>query len=180
MAGVRIRSDEGLDPALPLLWDSVWVPNISGSAGGHADWAVADPEVETGNIGGFQALKPLETAIILCLFTDARRPDGVSGNDESAERRGWHGDTYDVITEDGERPLGSLLWTLERESLSAQTARLAEHYAHMALETLVLQGVVDHFDIESEINEPENRLALGIKAYAPDGEPIFAQTFSLE
>lgn len=177
---IRIRQDEGNDAALPMAWDSVWITNPNGSAGGHADWAIADPEVEENNVGGFQALRPVETAIIICLFTDRRRPDWLKGDDDSAERRGWHGDTYDIETEEGEGPLGSLLWTLERAALTQDTQDKARAYAEEALETLILQGVVASFEIETEVDQINNRLSLGVKAYGPDGEQTYASTFILE
>ncbi len=177
---IRIRQDEGFDDALPMAWDSVWIPNPNGSAGGHADWVVADPEVELNNIGGLQALRSVETAIILCLFTDRRRPDWLTAGDDSSERRGWHGDTYDIEAEEGEGPLGSLLWTLERAALTQDTQDKAKAYAEEALETLILQGIIARFEIETEVDQMANRLALGIKAYGPDGERQYASTFTLE
>lgn len=175
MTEIRIRQDEGYDDALPMAWDSVWVPDS-----GCADWAVADPDEEENNVGGMQARYPVETAIILCLFTDRRRPDWLVAGDDSAERRGWHGDTYDIEAEEGERPLGSLLWTLERAALTQETQDRARAYAEEALETLILQGVVARFEIETEIDQTANRLALGIKAYGPDGERRYASKFTLE
>ncbi len=156
-----------------MIWDSVW-------AGSHADWAVADPSVELLNKGGLQATQRIETAIIICLFTDRRRMSSMITDDESDEPRGWHGDTYDVVAADGEQPLGSFLWTLERGSLTEENLRLAEGYAREALQTLVHQGVVKKFDIKAERVQLQNRLNLSIRAYNPQGEQTFDRTFQLE
>jgi len=78
-----------------LYWDSVWPPGD-----GYADFTVAGPDEPAPNIGGLQAQYPVETAIVLCLFCDARLPDDIARDlgDEalSTDRRGWIGDPFDL------------------------------------------------------------------------------------
>jgi phage gp46-like protein len=192
MADPIIRHQEGLDPSATPLWDTVWRLDFdpenpgSGAAGAAGDWATVEdepPEPESGippepnNRGGLRARDQLATAIILCLFTDRRRPDDVEAPDGSAERRGWHGDTFDM--ERGEAALGSLLWTLERGVLNYETQRRAEYYAAEALEPLIAQGAVERFDIVSEIDKDRGLLGLRIAAHGPSGEALFAGDFEL-
>lgn len=118
MPEIIIRTDEGKDPRFAPSWDTIPPINLEDSNGGF-DWAVADPLVELQNVGGLQAQNPLATAVWLCLFIDRRKPDWL-GEDQKTQR-GWHGDTFDLDTDAGERPLGSLLWTLERAALTKDT-----------------------------------------------------------
>lgn len=175
MSEARIRQDEGFDPPLPILWDSVWRSDL-----GCCDWAVADPMLEPGNMGGLQARFALETAILIQLFTDRRRPDGVTSGDDAAERRGWHGDTFDVQTDIGECAIGSLLWTLERSALVPATVRRAQHYCEEALEPLIRQGIVARFNVTVEVVPEENRLSIAVQAYDATGENAYSNTFTLE
>lgn len=182
------RSAEGKDPPVPASWDSVWVPwDPETGTGGYADWAMADSNENPRNSGGLKAQNPLATSIMLCLFTDRRRRDGkrrrddMPANDGSLDDRGYHGDSYDVDTAAGERELGSLLWTLERERLTTQDLKLIEHYAADALQTLVDQGAVDHFEItaERDLLEP-NRVNMLVKAFDRFGAPLFSGQYPLQ
>lgn len=159
------------EPAARPSWDSRWVGDATTPAG-HCDWATAGDD-EAGNRGGLAATQPIETAILLCLFTDRRLPDEMA-DPTDFDRRGWHGDTFDLDRNAGERPMGSLLWTLDRAALSAGTARLAEHYAAEALQTLIDQRVVRSFDIAAEVDGQNAMLKLEIVAYGPSGEAIYA------
>lgn len=178
----------GSDPPFPVLWDTVWDTDPLSMTFGSADWKIAQGFLDdagqlTGddplNRGGLQALDPIGTAILLCLFTDRRLPGEADPPDEAGSRRGWHGDTFDVNLQEGERALGSLLWTLERSALSRDTVRLARHYASESLQTLVDQGVVAVFDIAAEAGNQEGRLLLHVKALNAAGQSIFANTFPL-
>jgi phage gp46-like protein len=142
--------------------------------GGSADWAV------DATTRGLQASSPLETAILLCLFTDRRRPDTLPGEtDDDADPRGWHGDTYDVEKDAGERPMGSLLWTLERAALTADTARMAEHYTREALQTLIDQGAVSRIDVETEVLTEQGQLSIAVTAWSASGQPAAATAYAL-
>jgi len=173
-----IRIIDGSEEPTPVAWDIVWSLDMDGGSYGAGDFAVADSD-EEGNRGGFRAKEPLGSAILMCLFSDKRRSDDIPSPDGSVDRRGWHGDTFDLRSEEGERELGSLLWTLERATLNYDTERIAEHYAAEALQTLVDQGVVSRFDIAASVDHPRNRLTLEIRAFDPIGSQVFADTFPL-
>ena len=100
-----IRSNEGCAPQPILTWDTVW-----DAQSGFADWAYADRS-EASNRGGLQAQAALQTAVILCLFTDRYCPPDhpLAFLLEGDDPRGWWGDGVDVARDQGEAPLGSLL-----------------------------------------------------------------------
>lgn len=183
MTDIVVRSTEGCDPQPFLLWDSVWNPDL-----GVADWALAGDD-EALNRGGLQARAALHTAIILCLFTDRRlpddmrHPDGDAANGPAgggfADRRGWHGDTYDVRSDLGEGALGSLLWTLERGTLSDATARQAEAFALEALQPLIDQGAAARAEVEASASPVESRLEMLVRLFSHDGAAAYDQRFAL-
>ncbi len=80
----------------------------------------------------------METAVIISLFTDKRAPDDAVIPDGSTNRRGWWGD---VVAEVPGDEIGSLLWLLERVTLTAENMRLAQDYASDALAWFVTDGV---------------------------------------
>ncbi|MEP0518575.1 MAG: phage GP46 family protein [Hyphomicrobiales bacterium] len=163
------------DPHLP--WDSVWIQDSDNAQGGYADWALAEPD-ETGNQIGLRAKSALHTAILICLFTDKRLPDGGEPTPNDPDRRGWHGDTYDVRADKSEREMGSLLWTLERGALTEfQTEELAKSYCHEALQTLIDQGVVASFKVETEADVVGGLLKILVNAYSNDGSEQYSQRF---
>jgi phage gp46-like protein len=186
MTDIAIRTTEGCDEQPFLLWDSVWNPDK-----GIADWSLADAD-ETLNHGGLRAKAGLHTAVILCLFTDRRLPDdmphpdslagAVAGGEtgpSGADRRGWHGDSYDVRPDLGEDEMGSLLWTLERGTLSDATARQAEAMAIEALQTLKRQDVVARIEVEATARPIDGRLDLIVRLFSHDGSRAYDQRFGL-
>jgi phage gp46-like protein len=80
----------------------------------------------------------LETAVAICLFTDARADPDFVPPDGSGDLRGWWGDTYSPT------PWGSLLWTFDRAAISDQqeTLRGIERAAVTALQPLVTDSVI--------------------------------------
>lgn len=167
------RANEGCAPQPLLFWDSVWDP-VSGTA----DWALAGP-TETQNIGGLQARHALETAVILCLFTDKRCPPNhplfkfVDPNDP----RGWFGDGIDVRKDLGEAELGSLLWTLERGVINAQTAQWAEALALDALAPMIGQQSIVSAQAKAAANPVARRLDLWVGLYGRNGSQIYDRRF---
>jgi len=162
-----IRENEGCQPQPFLLWDSVW-----NAGAGQADWALAGADPL--NAGGLQAAAALETAVILCLFTDARCP----GNHPLAkwaggDLRGWWGDGL------GDAPLGSLLWLLERAAMVNGIERWAETLSADALQTLVTQGAVAKVVTSATKLAAGNGLYLDIALYAKDGTVSYAKKFEL-
>jgi phage gp46-like protein len=155
-------------------WDSEWHPTE-----GYADYGVATIDEPAPNYGGLPSQKPIETAILLCLFLDARMPDDMVNELEgfaAYDRRGWHGDSFDLDEGNGERPIGSLLWTLARAPATYTTLKRAEQYTRQALQTLLDQRVIGRFDIAAtyDSNQSGKVMIISIKAYSPSGDLIYA------
>lgn len=169
---INVRIDEGCAAQPELLWDSVWDP-----ATGRADWQVARPG-EPLNAGGLRAMRPLETAVILSLFTDRACPPNHPLAPPDGDLRGWWGDGVDVRTDLGEAPLGSLLWLLERSILDpVATPRWAIAFAQDALSGLVTQGAVATIAVQAAA-QPPSRLDLAVQLYAQNGAELYNRRFS--
>lgn len=107
----------------------------------------------------------LETAIIVSLFSDARaapdeRPDG------DAEPRGWWGDIGEDL------PVGSKLWTLQREKSLNSVAVRAEEYTREALQWLVDDGVISALNVTAEIQDRDT-VAINIELTREGDRPAF-------
>ncbi len=122
-------------------WDTVWNGDIASPVLGSGDWAIAGDN-EPNNAGGLKATNPLETAMILLLFT----------------REGWHGNALD-----NEKIGGPLEAFLERAAKNGETLRLAHYYASEQLQPLIDQGAVGRFEIETEF--VGEQLHMWIRAY---------------
>ena len=135
-----------------------------------ADLALAEPG-EPNNRGGLSARKQLETAVIICLLSDARAyVDELRDGDVN---RGWPGDTFDLAA--GEAPIGSKLWLLMRRTVDAvETPRLAEAYALEALQPLIEQGAAAKATATAEADPARNRLALAVTLTDRDGTVLVA------
>jgi len=171
MLRVRIGEGEAAQPF--LLWDSVWDPGQ-----GHADWALAGFSDKL-NRGGLLAKKALHTAVVLALFTDRRVPDEhplrwLAGDDP----RGWWGDG---VRAPGEKPMGSLLWLLERTALTGtfDTGRWAEELAREALAVLLDQVIVVRIEVEATVDPLRERLELVVRLYGRDGGRTYDQRFEI-
>ena len=166
MTDISLRTDEACDPQPFLLWDTVWVQDRIDAVGGYGDFALAQPD-ETLNKGGLQARRALHTAILIQLFTDKRLPDDQRLDDGSDDPRGWFGDSLPFDDDPHDQPLGSLLWTLERGTLSIETAQLAKEYAEQALQVLIDQGAAERIAVEAEALIAKGQLSLGVDVYSP-------------
>lgn len=171
------RADEGEAPQPHLLWDTVTVPSTMLGAPPRYDWALASPGEDL-NRGGLQATETFDTAVLLCLFTDRRCPDDhplryLAGDDP----RGWWGDGVDVRDEVGERPMGSLLWLLERAPASLDTERWAKSFAEDALAPLIGQGAAVRMEVDAKLNAGKGRIELRARLYARDGERLLDRQY---
>lgn len=93
----------------------------------------------------------LATAIAISLFTDARaRADDPIP--PGADPRGWWGDAFNADPDDR---IGSRLWTLRREKLTAATALRARDMVREALQWLLDDQVVTSIDIEVVMLKPD-------------------------
>jgi phage gp46-like protein len=128
------------------------------------DWQTGQGDLLSGN--------DLETAILISLFTDrlARTDDKYDGED----RRGWWGDTG------ADYPIGSRLWLIKRQKLTAAIAGKAEDYATEALQWLIDDGVVASITVTTQIIYP-SRLYMQIVFFKPDGtSPTFKYSWAWE
>lgn len=176
MTGITIRDTEACEPQPNLLWDSVWWQRLD-AQGGYADWILAGPADQVESRGGLRAEASLHTATLILLFTDARLPADSTYKPDDGDRRGWWGESIKLDGEPDAAALGSLLWTLERSVLNAETARLAKEYAEDALAVLASQGMVARTEVETAVNTDFGRLELVVRHYAQDGTKAYEQRF---
>lgn len=169
---LNLRANEGCAPQPVLFPDLVW-----NAREGAADFAYADPS-ETLNRGGLSARAALETAVIICLFTDRRCPPDhpLAKWIEAGDPRGWWGDAVDVRTDLFEQPMGSLLWLLERATATPDTALWAQSLATEALSVLQAQGLVARIDVQTQLRPP-SRLDLAVQIYGRDGQKVYDRRF---
>ena len=124
---------------------------------------------------GLASQEPLVRAVIISLFTwrRANADDVLPGS----ERMGWWGDTFSTVPNDR---IGSRLWLLSREKLTARTVLRARRYAEEALAWLVKDGVAARVEVSAE-RQGLFTLALGVRVYKSDGKPMdirFADAWS--
>lgn len=85
----------------------------------------------------------LRTAVLVSLFTDARRPDIEPAPSIHEDPRGWWADR------EGDR-IGSLLWLLEREKVTGATIDRARRYAQESLRWMVEDGIASAVNVVAE------------------------------
>lgn len=161
--------------------DIVWLRS-DGTPAGTGPGTVGDFRVAASpaeGAGGLVARNPLLTAVILCLFTDARVEDYEIDAGRAGDRRGWPGDGFDLDSAAGEGPLGSKLWLLRRMDLTTQTALWAQAEAKRALQQLVTQGAAAKVEATATPDFEGDRMQLAIGLYARDGARIFSEQFDL-
>lgn len=93
----------------------------------------------------------LNGAILVSLFTDRRARADDDLPSEGADRRGWWGDVAGVEDDD---LIGSRLWLLSREKLSAKVLERAREYVLEALAWLLRDGVASEVDVAVEVIAP--------------------------
>lgn len=174
---VRIRDTEACDPQPHLYWDTVWW-NGETVAGGWGDWILAGPGDQKDSAGGLRAEAALHTATMICLFTDKRLPDGEKSPAGDDDPRGWWGDSVRLPGEPDEQ-LGSLLWTLERGILDAQTVLTAQDYAEECLAVLKEQGAVARTDVTVEARQQQGLLCIDVKHWSHAGEQSYDRHFDV-
>jgi phage gp46-like protein len=134
----------------------VWNPAL-----GYGDWALNGSQLQSGN--------DLQTAVYMSLFTDrVANPDDVIP-DGSQDPRGWWGDVGQDV------PIGSRLWLLSRAKQTTETLNLAKDYITEALQWLIDDDVVGHFDITVEWTRA-SMLGANVVAYR-DGNESSMQFF---
>lgn len=159
---------DGPEPTLSpdLVWDGVM-----------ADLEPAGDD-EPGNRGGLAARAALETAVLICLMSDARvAADELRDGDVN---RGWIGDGFDLDATAGEAPIGSRLWLLARRTVDdAILPRLAEDYAVAALAPLIAQGAAALATATATADPARNRLDLAVELTDRAGQVIVAPKYRI-
>ncbi|PBC09366.1 hypothetical protein CK230_17100 [Mesorhizobium sp. WSM3859] len=141
----------------------------------QGDWALAGDD--RANPGGLRTKAELATAVLLCLMTDARvEPDELPPEEQN---RGWPGDSFDLRTDLGERPIGSKLWLLRRSTASDATAVKAEDYARAALQPLIDQRAVSSADVVATADPAQRRIDLAITLKDRDGAVVYDRRFGV-
>ena len=120
----------------------------------------------------------LHTAILLCLFTDARSRDDDDLPGDFDDRRGWVGDLYDVRSDQSETALGSRIWLYERSVLNDDTARLVAAAARESLLPLVDQGLVATYTVSAEVNRTTFSVDITVECFSKDGSLRYDQKFN--
>lgn len=110
----------------------------------------------------------LETAVILCLFTDRRAEPDDTLSDVEPDKRGWFGDGVPVVEGDH---IGSKLWLLARRKQTTETLNLAVEYCREALQWMIEDGVARAVEIEAEW-VAMGVLGLRIGIVRPNIEPL--------
>lgn len=116
-------------------------PLGSGYIGG--DIRVSNGDLVTGD--------QLRTAVLMSLFTDRRAEPDDRLPDFTEDRRGWWGDSYADTTDatlTGDR-IGSRLWLLYREKITAETIERARQYAAESLQWLIDDGVAVDVEVSA-------------------------------
>jgi phage gp46-like protein len=116
--------------------------------------------------GDFKRGKPIESAVFLSLFCDARAKDYASVVDPDMQR-GWWGD----LLNDAGHKLGSNIWQLERETLSTATLNMVKGYCELALKWMIDDQIVDRIEIDASLDStsPETTMVvLSIILYRGD------------
>lgn len=175
-------ADAGVEILPP---DVVWMkadgtPALSGEGGIYGDFALSTSS-DQGPVGGFVARNPLQTAVVMLLFTDARAETNQITWADGGDRRGWVGDGFDIDVANGEAPLGSTLWLYRRRELTDGTAMQVKAEALRALQPLLAQGAVARIDVQATMvrTEATGRIDLMIDIYGRDGTKTYAAKFDL-
>ncbi|MEP9397938.1 phage GP46 family protein [Mesorhizobium sp. KR2-14] len=158
---VPITGEREPSLAPDLVWDGIMGDLASAGRG------------EIANRGGLRARSALETAVLICLMSDARAdPEELRADDVN---RGWPGDSFDVDRAAGEVPLGSKLWLLLRRALDDEAVpRLAEGYAREALQPLIDQGAAASVTVKATADQARNRLDIAVTLTDRSGGVIVA------
>ena len=103
--------------------------------------------------------------MIASLFTDARAGDDDRLPDDGADRRGWWGNAFSPVAG---RELGSKLWLLNREKLTAATVERGRAYAAAALAWLKQDGIVSALSVQATAIDNQ-MLAIAVTVDRPEG-----------
>lgn len=149
-----------------------------GTGDAFGDWALAGAD-EPQNAGGLRAQAPIETAMALCLLTEARARPEDRLPPWIDNRRGWVGDTFDINKSRHEGDLGSRLWTLQWADVTEETRLRAEALAREALQTLVAQGLCRSITVRAELQPEDKRIDIEVNARGAVGSEDHSRRFAI-
>jgi phage gp46-like protein len=113
---------------------------------------------------GTDVTRPLETAVILSLFCDARTEVG-DDMPEGTDKRGWWAEAYF----DAPDTWGSKLWQVITRKATADTLVFAQRACERALEWLIDDGIARQVDVETWwIEGRRGYLGILVKVYKPN------------
>lgn len=112
------------------------IQTVWDNANQRGDWAMAGPDLATGN--------DLITAVLVSLFTDqvAAADDVIP--DGGDDPRGWWGDALD------DRPIGSKLWLYYRNKADDRTPGQVKDAIRAALQWMIDDGAVARITVETQ------------------------------
>ena len=163
------------DPCSPsprVQWNTFWESDFTLTDGlqTQGDWTIdGDSAFENNEI---------YSAVLMCIFTDRRAPQDLELPGDDDDRRGYHGDFYDVRTERGEAELGSLLWLYERAALTDDNIKGMEDAIRDCLLPLESQGLVADYDVTVEADKNTGKVCVGVTLYAQSRQKIFDARFT--
>lgn len=169
-SGAKRVTDDGVFRIIKAAPNSITFPvspkgdiaTIWGPDGTMGDWSMSGPLLLAGG--------DLVTALLISLFTDRISNADDAITDGSGDPRGWWGDAGQSY------PIGSRLWLLERARLNRATAINAKNYITEAVQWMIDDGVVEKFDVATEIQFP-SRLNASIIAYRQNS-PVLTENFA--
>lgn len=134
-----------------------------------------DLQLLSGNAASLDTDHGLETAVTVSLFTDQRaRDDDVLPDGD--DRRGFWGDTWPVVPG---MKVGSRLWLLSREIITAETVARVREYGTDALRWLVDEGFASSATFEAWRDRDAGRWVISARAVIlrPSGQ-LFDRRYS--
>ena len=159
-------ADAGVEVLPPdIIWD-----------GAVGDFAISTRSAD-GGVGGLIARNPIQTAVLLLLFTDRQVDASDLRFDNQGDRRGWVGDGFDVDTANGEAPLGSRLWLYRRGVLVAKTFGEIEVEIQAALLPLITQGAAVQIDVAGEVLNAGGQVRCAIDIYGRNRSKAYSARF---
>ena len=111
----------------------------------------------------------LETAMLISLFTDRTAATDDAIPDGTTDPRGWWAD--------GDVPIGSRLWLLDRAKATNDTLQKAYDWVAEGLQWLIDDGVVQRFDIGVRWVR-QGFLGIELVTYQPSGVSRFSWVWS--
>lgn len=124
-------------------------------------------------VRGLRSQSPLETAILIALFTDAPADEAELRYEHRGDFRGFPGDGIEG------RSIGSKLWLYRRSQLTDQVALTVKAEIIRALQIIIDEGAVARIDVQVEAVKAENRCDVQIEVFGRDGGRTYSNRFDL-